>query len=120
MEVTMVASQHTMKQSKIDLANTQEYHWAHILGQLATIEGRAWMLAIENAKSLVPQTRGRGYTRRADQYFAQKMVGALAPEQPALHALRPISPEDYYSAREPSEFEYESEGSEGSGTDSAG
>ena len=32
--------------------------------------------------------------------------------------MRPASPEDYHSACKPSEFEYESEGSEGSDTDS--
>ena len=37
-----------------------------------------------------------------------------------LNAMRPATPEDYHSAREPSEFEYESEGSEGPGTDSMG
>ena len=47
------------------------------------------------------------------------MVEAPALE-PVLHALRPASPEDYHSGWEPSEFEYESEGSEGSGTDSMG
>ena len=47
------------------------------------------------------------------------MVGAPALEPP-LHALRPASPADYHSAQEPSKFEYESEGLEGSGTDSAG
>ena len=34
--------------------------------------------------------------------------------------MRPATPEDYHSAREPSKFEYESEGSEGPGTDSTG
>ena len=33
--------------------------------------------------------------------------------EPTLNAVRPATPEDYHSAREPSEFEYESEGSEG-------
>ena len=65
-EVIVVAGQRTMKQSKIDLANTRDYHWAHILGRLAAMEGKARTLAIENAKALVPQMRGRGYTRRAD------------------------------------------------------
>ena len=62
----MVASQRTMKQSKIDLANTRDYCRARILGRLATIEGRAQNLAIENAKAPVPQARGQGHTRRAD------------------------------------------------------
>ena len=65
-EVTVVAGQRTMKQSKIDLANTRDYRWPHILGQLATIESRTRNLAIENAKAPVPQARGWGYTRRAD------------------------------------------------------
>ena len=118
-EVAVVASQHTMKQSKIDLANTRDYLQACILGQLAAIEGRARNLAIENAKVLVPQARGQGYTRRADRHFAQKAVRAPAPE-PTLHALRLASPEDYHSAREPSEADYYSKESEGSGTDSTG
>ena len=119
MEVTMVAGQHTMKQAKIDLASMLEYHWAHILGHLVAVEGRARSLAIENAKTPVPQVRGQGYTRRADRYFAQKVVGGPAQE-PTLHALKPACLEDYHSAQEPSEFEYESEGLEGSSTDSTG
>ena len=118
-EVTMVASQCTMKQARIDLANTREYRWACILGQLAAVEGRAWSLAIKNAKTLVPQGRGQGYTRRPDHYFAQKAVGGSAQE-PTLHVLRPATPEDYHSAQEPSELEYKSEELEGSGTDSTG
>ena len=93
----MVVGQHTMKQAKIDLANTREYHWDRNLGWLAAMEGRAWNLAIENAKSPVPQARGQGYTKRANCYFAQKAVGAPALE-PTLHALRPASPEDYHFA----------------------
>ena len=47
----------------------------------------------------------------------QKAVRAPALE-PTLNAMRLATPEDYHSAQEPSEFEYESEGSEGPGTDS--
>ena len=83
------------------------------------MEGKAQSLALENAKTLTPQGRGQGYTRRANRYLAQKVAGGLALE-PTLHTLRPATPEDYHSAQEPSEFEYESEGSEGSGTDSTG
>ena len=54
-----------------------------------------------------------------DHYFAQKMIRGPAQE-PALHALMPASPEDYHSACEPLEFEYECEGSEESDTDSTG
>ena len=55
----------------------------------------------------------------ADRYFAQKAVRGLAQE-PTLHVLRPATLEDYHSTWEPSKFEYESEGLEGSGTDSTG
>ena len=115
----MMAGQRTMKQSRIDLANMREYHQAHILGRLAAVEGKARLLAIENAKTPTPQGRDWGYTRRADHYFAQRAVKALAPE-PTLHALRPATLEDYHSAQEPSEFEYRSEGLEGSSTESTG
>ena len=119
MEVTVVSGQCTMKQSKIDLANTWEYCQTHTLEQMATAEGRLWALAIEKTKYLVPSPRGRRYTRRADHYFAQKFARTPATE-PTLHAMRPTSPEDYHSTHEPSEFEYESEGMEGLDTDSTG
>ena len=81
---------------QIDLANTREYQQARILGQLAAIESRARNLAIENAKTPVPQARGWGYTKRANHYFAQKAVRTPALE-PTLHVLRPATPEDYHS-----------------------
>ena len=119
MEVTMVAGQRTMRQSRIDLANTREYCWARILGQLAAMEGKVQTLGLENAKTLTPMGRGQAYTRRADWYLAQKAAGNLALE-PSLHPLRSATPEDYHSAWKPSEFEDGSEESEGSGTDSTG
>ena len=118
-EVTVVAGQRTMRQSWIDLANTREYRRACILGRLTAMEGKARTLALENAKTLTPMGKGRAYTRRADRYLAQKVAGSLALE-PSLHPLRSATPEDYHSAQEPSEFEYGSEESEGSSTDSTG
>ena len=118
-EVTVVASQCTMRQSWIDLANTREYHQARILGRLAAMESKAQTLALENAKTPTPMGRGQAYTRRADRYLAQKVAESPALE-PSLHLLRCATPEDYHSAREPSEFEDRSEESEGSGTDSTG
>ena len=61
--------------------------------------------------------RGWAYTRRADWYLAQKVAGSPALE-PSLHPLRSVTPEDYHSAQEPSEFEDGSEESEGSSTNS--
>ena len=115
----MVAGQHTMRQSRINLANTREYCRARILGWLAAVEGKARMLALENAKTPTPMGRGQTYTRRADRYLAHKVAGSLALE-PSLHPLRPATPEDYHCAREPSEFEDGSEELEGSGTNSTG
>ena len=54
----MVSGQHSMKQSKIDLANIREYRWVRTLGWMATTEGRLWALAIEKTKIPVPQSRG--------------------------------------------------------------
>ena len=119
MEVTVIVGQHTMKQSRIDLANTRDYRHTRILRHLTVVENQAKSLALDAPRMILPQGPGQGYTRRADRYYAQKVVGAPAVE-PMLNAARPATPEDYHSAREPSEFEYESEGSEGTGTDSMG
>ena len=118
-EVAVVIAQCTMRRSRIDLANTHEYRRAHVLGRLVAAEDWARTLALESPRPVSPQGRGQGYTWRADHYYAQKAVGALAME-PTLNAMRPATPEDYHSTQEPSEFEYESEGSEGPGTDSTG
>ena len=119
MEVTVIVSQCTMKQSRIDLDNTGDYRRAGILGHLTAVENRAKSLALDTHRPVSPQGRGQGYTWRADCYYAQKAVGARALEL-TLNAARPATPEDYHSAREPSEFEYKSEGSEGTGTASTG
>ena len=118
-EVTMVAGQRTIRQSRIDLVNTREYRQARILGWLAAVEGKAQMFALKNAKTPTPMGRDWAYTRRADWYLAQKVARSPALG-PSLHPLRSATPEDYHSAQEPSEFEDGSEESEGSGTDSTG
>ena len=118
-EVTVIASQRIMRQSRIDLANTRDYRCAQILGCLTAVENRVKSLALDTSRPVSPQGWGRGYTWRAKRYYAQKAVGALVLE-PTLNAARPGTLEDYHSVREPSEFKYESEGSEGTGTDSTG
>ena len=118
-EVTMVIGQHTMKQSWIDLDNTWEYRWTRVLGWLAMVENWTKSLALDTPRPVSPQGWGRGYAWRSDHYYAQKAVGAPAQE-PMLNAMRPATLEDYHSTREPSKFECESEGSEGTGLDSRG
>ena len=116
-EVTVIAGQHTMKQFRIDLANTRDYRRTRILGCLTAVENRAKSLVLDTPRLVSPQGQGQGYTQRANHYYAQKAVGSPALEL-TLNAARPATPEDYHSAWEPSEFEYESEGLEGTGTDS--
>ena len=47
-------------------------------------------------------------TRRADKHFAKKVAGGLERERPALHAAA-RSPDRYHSAREPSDFDNDTE-----------
>ena len=47
-------------------------------------------------------------TRRADKSFTKKVAGGMEPEQPALNGAVG-SPEGYHSAREHSDFDYDSE-----------
>ena len=44
----------------------------------------------------------------ADKYFAKKVVGGPEPERPALHTTAG-SPDGYHSAREPSDFDNDTE-----------
>ena len=61
-----------------------------------------------------PVGRGRGMIHRADKYLAQQhrkelpRASCLVPAPPVL-LDRTTMPDDYLSAREPSEFEYDSE-----------
>ena len=53
-EVTVVIAQHTMRQSRIDLANTREYRCSRVLGWLAAVEGQAQTLALESPRRVTP------------------------------------------------------------------
>ena len=61
-----------------------------------------------------PVARGRGMIRRADKYMAQwhrkepERIPGTVPVLPAFPD-RPATPDDYHSAREPSELEYNTE-----------
>ena len=59
---------------------------------------------------IAPKGRGRGMIHRSDKSQAKKLL-KQQQQQPALPvmAARPASPDDYHSAREPSDFEYESD-----------
>ena len=53
-----------------------------------------------------PKGRGRGTIRQSDKSQAKKL---LKKQALPVMAAQPGSPEDYHSAREPSDFEYESD-----------
>ena len=59
---------------------------------------------------VAPKGRGRGTICRSDKSQAKKLL-KQQQQQPALPvmATRPVSPDSYHSAREPSDFEYESD-----------
>ena len=65
-------------------------------------------------RTLNPVGRGRGMIHRADKYLAQQhgrepeWVPGLAPALP-IFPDRAATPDDYHLAREPSEFEYDTE-----------
>ena len=47
-------------------------------------------------------------THRTDKFYAKRVVGGLEPEHPALHTAAE-SPDGYHSAREPSDFDNDTE-----------
>ena len=63
------------------------------------------------------------FTADEGKAFFEKCYNCGEPGHPWWECKKPLRPatlEDYHSTREPSKFEYESEGSEGPGTDSTG
>ena len=62
MEVNVVSGSWIMKQAKINLANTQEYHWAWFLERMSTTENCLKAMAVNKSKSPSPVSRGQGYT----------------------------------------------------------
>ena len=60
-----------------------------------------------------PVGRGQGMVRRADKYLAQQhgkeLRQAVGPVPAPSTFPETATPDDYLSAREPSEFEYDSE-----------
>ena len=108
----------TTQQARRDKAKTCEYHRRITVERLAAAQARLWDLdlAARKQKELRenPVGHGQGMVRRADKYLAQQhgkepswAVG-LAPAPP-IFPERTAMLDDYLSARELSEFEYDSE-----------
>ena len=108
----------TTKQARRDKAKTHEYHHRIMVERLAAAQARLrdWDLTAHRQKELRenPVGCGQGMVQRADKYLAQQhgkeLPRAVGPA-PALSVFpeRTAMPNDYLSAREPLEFEYDSE-----------
>ena len=108
----------TTQQARRDKAKMCEYCCRIMVEQLAAAQARLRDLDLaarkqrELRENLVGQ--GRGMIRRADKYLAQqhRKEPPQAPgpvSAPPVFPDRTATPDDYLSAREPSEFEYHSE-----------
>ena len=108
----------TTNQARRDKAKTREYRRRITVERLAATQAqlRDLDLATHKQKQLRenPVGHGQGMVRRADKYLAQQhgkeLPRAVGPV-PALPIFpeRTAMPNDYLSAQEPSEFEYDSE-----------
>ena len=108
----------TIQQARRDKAKTHEYRHRITVERLAATQTRLRDLDLaahkkrELRENLVG--RGRGMVRRVDKYLAQQhgkeqslALGLVSA--PPVFPDRTAMPDDYLSAQEPSEFEYDSE-----------
>ena len=105
--VSLAAGHHTKKEAKYDLDATFAYRHTRAQEQIALSKFRK-----DSKRSVIvpkePLPCGQGMTRRADKHFAKKVAGGLGLERLALHAAAG-SPDGYHSAREPSDFDNDTE-----------
>ena len=105
--VSLAAGHRTKKEAKYDLDATFTYRHTRAQERIALSKFRK-----DSKRSIItpkePRPRGRGMTRRADKHFAKKVAGGVGLERPALHATAG-SPDGYHSAREPSDFDNDTE-----------
>ena len=105
--VSLAAGYHTKKEAKYDLDATFAYRhtWAQEWIALSKFQKDSKRSVITPKE---PRPHGRGMTRHADKHFAKMVAGGPGLEQPALHAAAG-SPDGYHSAREPSDFDNDTE-----------
>ena len=115
---TVFVTKRTTQEARRDKVKTREYCQKITVQRLATAQVRLKdleMVAQKREERVAnPVARGRGMARRADKYLAQRY--GKEPERvpggvPVLPAFldRAVTPDDYHSAREPSESEYDTE-----------
>ena len=105
--VSLAAGHCTKKEAKYDLDATFAYR--HTQAQERIVLSK---FPKDGKRSIItpkePLPRGRGMTCHADKHFAKKVAGGTGLEWPALHAAAG-SPDRYHSAREPSDFDNDTE-----------
>ena len=105
--VSLAAGHRTKKEAKYDLDATFAYQHTRAQERIALSKFRK-----DSKQSVItpkePLLCGQGMTRCADKHFAKKVAGGLGLEWPPLHATT-RSPDGYHSAREPSDFDNDTE-----------
>ena len=105
--VSLVAGHRSKKEAKYDLDATFAYRQTRAQERTVLSKFRK-----DSKRSVLspkePKPRGQGMTRRADKFFAKKMAGGSDREQSALRGGA-TSPDGYHSAREPSDFDNDTE-----------
>ena len=115
---TVFVTKRTTQEARRDKVKTREYRGIITVQWLAAAQARLKDLEMVAQKheecAANPVVRGRGMIHRADKYLAQHH--GKEPEQipgnvPVLPAFldRAATPDDYHSAREPSELEHDTE-----------
>ena len=115
---TVFVTKRTTQEARRDKVKTREYHRKITVQRLATAQARLKDLEMvaqrRQERTVNPVARGRGMIRRADKYLAQwhgrepERIPGTVPVLPAF-SDRAATPDDYHSAQEPSESEYDSE-----------
>ena len=115
---TVFVTQQTTQEARRDKVKTREYRRKITVQQLATAQARLKDLEMVTQKrqehAANPVARGRSMLRRADKYLAYRhgkepeRIPGTVPILPAF-SDRAATPDDYHSAREPSESEYDTE-----------
>ena len=113
---TVLVTKRTTQEARRDKIKMREYHRKITMRRLAAAQGRLKDLEMVTQKcqehAANPVVRGRGMIRRADKYLAQQhgkepeRIPGTVPVLPTFPD-RPATPDDYHSAREPSESKYD-------------
>ena len=109
----VLATKQTTQEARRDKAKTREYHRRITMQRLATAQARLKDLDMvaQKRQECAANPIGRGMICRADKYLAQRhgkepeWIPGAVPVLPAFPD-RAATPDDYHSAREPSESEY--------------